>query len=414
MGSGRLKPGWTLVAFGDVVRLSKERSADPESAGLKRYVGLEHLDPDDLAIRRWGKVANGTTFTSVFRPGHVLFGKRRAYQRKVAVSDFSGVCSGDIYVLEPSNDRHLLPELLPFICQTDSFFDHAIGTSAGSLSPRTNWRNLAAYEFALPPPDEQRRLATLLASVDVCRESLRRTVDHLQAVEHAFLLRAFGEYGSCPRDATLVRLSDVAEVRQGLAKGRRADATTTTRPYLRVANVEDGRLNLREVKEIVVRRSDVDRYTLKRGDVLMTEGGDLDKLGRGTVWRDEVPGCLHQNHVFAVRTDSSRLDPQYLAAIARCHYGRSFFLLHAKRTSNLASVNKGEVSSFELPMRPRAVQRAWLSDYQLFTTSAVATRTRRAVLLKMKEVLLRDLAPLDEPAQPAQPWSPAQHGGSGI
>ncbi len=414
MGSVRLKPGWTLVAFGDVVRRSTERSSNPEAAGVDRYVGLEHLDPGELAIRRWGDVGGGTTFTSVFRPGHVLFGKRRAYLRKVAVPDFSGVCSGDIYVLESRDKDYLLPQLLPFICQTDAFFEHAIGTSAGSLSPRTNWQNLATYEFALPPLDEQRRLAMLLATVEVCRESLRRALDHLQTVEHAFLWRAFGEYGSCPRDATLVRLSDAAEVRQGLAKGRRADAATTTRPYLRVANVEDGRLNLREVKEIVVRRSDVDRYTLRRGDVLMTEGGDLDKLGRGTVWQDEVPGCLHQNHVFAVRTDSSRLDPQYLAAIARSHYGRSFFLLHAKRTSNLASVNKGEVSSLGLPMRPLAVQRAWLSDYQLFTTSAVAIRTRRAVLLMMKEVLLRDLTPLDEAARPAQSWSPAQHGGSDI
>lgn len=78
-------------------------------------------------------IADGVTFTNVFKPGQVLFGKRRAYQRKVAVADFSGVCSGDIYVLEPKGDA-LLPELLPFICQTDAFFDHAVGTSAGSLS----------------------------------------------------------------------------------------------------------------------------------------------------------------------------------------------------------------------------------------------------------------------------------------
>ena len=230
-------------------------------------------------------------------------------------------------------------------------------------------------------------------------------MDDLQAVEYAFLLRAFGEYGSCPRDARLVQLSDVAEVRTGLAKGRTADAATTTRPYLRVANVEDGRLNLREVKQIVVRKSDVDRYTLRGGDVLMTEGGDLDKLGRGTVWQDEVAGCLHQNHVFAVRTDASRLDPWYLAAIARSHYGRSFFLLHAKRTSNLASVNKGEVSSLRLPMRPLSVQRAWLSDYQMFTTTALVMRRRRAVVLKMKGVLLRDLTPLDGATRTAQRWS---------
>ena len=398
MGNGRLKPGWTRVAFGDVAVSVNDRIDNPLDANVERYVGLEHLDSDSLAIRRWAPPTAVTATKLLFRRGDIIFGRRRVYQRKLAVADFDGICSAHALVLR-AKSKVVLPEFLPFFMQSDSFMKRAQAISVGSLSPTINWRTLASEEFTLPPLDEQCRLATLLASVDVCRESLRGALDRLESLEHAFLLRAFGEYGSCPRDATLIRLSDVAEVRQGLAKGRRADAaTTTTRPYLRVANVEDGGLNLREVKEIVVRRSDVDRYTLRRGDVLMTEGGDLDKLGRGTVWQDEIPGCLHQNHVFAVRTDSSRLDPQYLAAIARSRYGRSFFLLHAKRTSNLASVNKGEISSFGLPMRPWAVQRAWLSDYRLFTTTAVAMRTRRAVLLKMKEVLLRDLTPLDEAA----------------
>ena len=135
------KTGWARVAFGEVVNLSKARSKDPESGGYERVVGLEHIDPGDLRIRRWADISNGTTFTSVFRSGQVLFGKRRAYQRKVAVAEFTGVCSGDIYVLEPSGNA-LMPELLPFICQTDAFFEHAVRTSAGSLSPRTNWKSL--------------------------------------------------------------------------------------------------------------------------------------------------------------------------------------------------------------------------------------------------------------------------------
>jgi len=155
------KGTWPRVAFGDVVRLSKERCSDPLGTGIERYVGLEHIEPNDLKIRRWGNVADGTTFTSAFHTGQVLFGKRRAYQRKVAVAGFSGVCSGDIYVLEPANDR-LLPELLPFLCQTEDFFEHAVGTSAGSLSPRTNWKQLAVYEFALPPLKEQRRIVEAL------------------------------------------------------------------------------------------------------------------------------------------------------------------------------------------------------------------------------------------------------------
>jgi type I restriction enzyme S subunit len=165
---GRLSPasGWQMVKFGDVVRLNTDRIADPAAASIERYVGLEHIEPEDLRIRRWGLVAEGITFTNCFKPGQTLFGKRRAYQRKVAVADFSGVCSGDIYVFEPKDPAILLPELLPFICQTERFYQHAVGTSAGSLSPRTNWTQLAQYEFPLPPLAEQRRIAAVLWAVE--------------------------------------------------------------------------------------------------------------------------------------------------------------------------------------------------------------------------------------------------------
>jgi type I restriction enzyme S subunit len=163
---GTLKPGWTKVKFGEVVRLCKDRSSDPEADGIERYVGLEHLEPEDLRIRSWGLVAEGTTFTSRFKPGQVLFGKRRAYQRKVAVADFEGVCSGDIYVLESSDSKYLLPELLPFICQTDQFFEYAVGTSAGSLSPRTNWKQLQNFKLFLPALDEQYQILQFLQGIE--------------------------------------------------------------------------------------------------------------------------------------------------------------------------------------------------------------------------------------------------------
>ena len=181
--------GSTRVAFGDVVRLSRERTSDPDADGFGRYVGLEHIDPGDLRIRRWGDVADGTTFTNVFRPGQVLFGKRRAYQRKVAVADFDGVCSGDIYVLEPMDPSVLLPELLPFICQTDAFFDHAVGTSAGSLSPRTNWASLAAFEFDLPSPPSQHEVSHQLHHTSQLVEAHRRLVIDADAVLDALSMQ---------------------------------------------------------------------------------------------------------------------------------------------------------------------------------------------------------------------------------
>ena len=176
------KTGWARVAFGEVVNLSKARSKDPESGGYERVVGLEHIDPGDLRIRRWADISNGTTFTSVFRSGQVLFGKRRAYQRKVAVAEFTGVCSGDIYVLEPSGNA-LMPELLPFICQTDAFFEHAVRTSAGSLSPRTNWKSLSSFEFLLPPIQEQARLLEVLLAVKKLVENL---VDTERGAENTY------------------------------------------------------------------------------------------------------------------------------------------------------------------------------------------------------------------------------------
>lgn len=206
------KAGWTRVAFGDVVRLSKARVAYPEAAGIERVVGLEHIEPGDLRIRRWGDVADGTTFTTLFKPGQVLFGKRRAYQRKVAMADFEGVCSGDIYVLEPANDR-LMPELLPFLCQTDAFFDHAVGTSAGSLSPRTNWTSLASFEFLLPPIQEQVRLVEVMSAGRSSTEATANLLSRLRELRASVVLAVTGGDGS--DGAKLVRLGEISNVVRG-------------------------------------------------------------------------------------------------------------------------------------------------------------------------------------------------------
>ena len=154
------------LKFGDVVKNTNLVVRDPESAGIDRIVGLEHIDPENLHIRRWNSPEDGTSFTRKFVSGQTLFGKRRAYQRKVAFAEFEGICSGDILTFESRDNNILLPELLPFICQSESFFDYALGTSAGSLSPRTSWTALKEFEFPLPPLEEQKRIAEILWAAD--------------------------------------------------------------------------------------------------------------------------------------------------------------------------------------------------------------------------------------------------------
>ncbi len=173
------KAAWKRVTFGDVAVNVNANEPNPLDKGLDRYVGLDHLDPEDLRIKRWGNVAEGITFTRVFRAGQVLFGKRRAYQRKVAVAGFNGVCSGDILVFEAKPDV-LVPELLPFIVQSEGFFQHALGTSAGSLSPRTKWAELAKFEFALPPKDEQRRIAEILWAAEDTQKAQQTVLENLR------------------------------------------------------------------------------------------------------------------------------------------------------------------------------------------------------------------------------------------
>ena len=270
------KTGWTRVAFGDVVRLSKARSKDPESEGYQRVVGLEHIDAGDPCVRRWADISEGTTFTSVFRPGQVLFGKRRAYLRKLAVANFSGVCSGDIYVLEPRDDA-LIPELLPFICQTDAFFEHAIATSAGSLSPRTNWKSLASFEFLLPTVHEQARIVEVLTAIAHVQRELYASLDALNAVNAAILeLRMRGSglggqshhervgrfHGSWP----LVALGELVEYAQ---YGLSTEAGSAGRyPMIRMMNLEQGRVLANDLKFIDLEDDEFERYRLDVGDVL--------------------------------------------------------------------------------------------------------------------------------------------------
>jgi type I restriction enzyme S subunit len=199
------RTGWKRVRFGDVVENCAE-TCDPAEAGLERFVAMEHLEPGSLHVRSWGNVADGTTFTRRCRPGQVLFGKRRAYQRKVAVAEFEAVVSGDIYVLAPKDTQRLVPELLPFLCLSERFFKHAVGTSAGSLSPRTNWSSLSSFEFDLPPLDQQRRIAEILWAVDEALVEHERLWATLRLVHDAKSNEAFESLRDTAKSGSITEL----------------------------------------------------------------------------------------------------------------------------------------------------------------------------------------------------------------
>lgn len=401
-GDGAMKPGWTRVVFGDVVRLSRERAPDPEAAGFTRYVGLEHIDPGDLTIRRWGSVAEGTTFTNVFRPGQVLFGKRRAYLRKVAVPDFGGVCSGDIYVLESKDDRYLLSDLLPFVCQTDAFFEHAVGTSAGSLSPRTNWQALARHEFVLPPLKKQRRINKILHTLREAKERWCACLRSLQCASESMTIAVCSRLlGTCP----LVRLGDVANVRYGLSitPSRRLSSGTLSVvdnppkernarvPYLRVANVLRNVVDLSNIKTTNELDGDDKKYKLCVGDLLIVEGhADPLEIGRTGVWRHRFR-MLHQNHVIRARCRDPH-SPGYICAIINSPQGKQHFRAQAKSSSGLYTINSKVVEDYRFPLPSPSTQRSIATKIESLTLAADQIMTDRVKKIEaLTKYILRTL-----------------------
>lgn len=191
--------------------------------------------------------------------------------------------------------------------------------------------------------------------------------------------------GDVPAEWEVRRLKEVSDVQTGVTLGKNYGTTPLVEhPYLRVANVQMGSLDLREVKAIRLPPTEARRSLLKLGDVLMTEGGDADKLGRGTIWAGQIADCLHQNHVFAVRPNADRLNADFLIAILGGRPGRWYFQLTAKQTTNLAATNSTTLGRFALPL-PNLSQQdeivAWTARETTGTLAAIDRATREVELL---------------------------------
>ena len=217
------------------------------------------------------------------------------------------------------------------------------------------------YEVRIPPLSEQRKIVDILSSVDVAIEKTLAVIEQVKvirrAIVHELMVKGLpGRHtrfkrttiGVIPEQWRIERLSDVASVQTGFAKNK-ASAGSLSVPYLRVANVQDGFLNLAEVKSVQVGADTISRYSLRAGDVLFTEGGDSDKLGRGAVWDSEIDPCLHQNHIFVARSLGS-IRPMFLSLYGGSSRGKAYFLNCSKQTTNLASMNSTQLKNLPVPI----------------------------------------------------------------
>ncbi len=279
------KSKWKPVRLGDVVEESRATVKDINKERIERIVGLEHIDSESIHLRKWDTIDKGTTFTKYFEKGQVLFGRRRAYLKKAALAPFDGICSGDITVLQAK--KELLPELLPFLINNNKFFDYAVKNSAGSLSPRAKFKDLANYEFLLPPKDQQARLSELLWAADDSLEDLSKLILSLNQQLSSYIkgvitssiakspkeiIRAKSPFqtkwidAQYPKGWICYKLVDViSDYQNGFAEGKRDENGI---PQLRMNNVtRSGRIDLSSVEMIPDDRN-IDRYRIEENDVL--------------------------------------------------------------------------------------------------------------------------------------------------
>ncbi len=284
------------------------------------------------------------------------------------------ICSTGFNVVQP-NERKLNPKFGYYSLISEAGRQYFEAAAKGVGYPAVDDKDFCSFPAPLPPLPEQERIAAYLdascLAIDAAIAAKRRQLETLnglrrsiiqQAVTRALddvpMLRPTGNawIAEIPEGWQLITLKRLCEIHTGLTLGKTYTGPLIERPYLRVANVQDGHIDLSNVSMIEIPESVACGVELRAGDVLMTEGGDLDKLGRGTIWNGEIPECLHQNHIFAIRCFGHKLSPAFLAYLTASQYGRDYFEATGKRTTNLASTNSTKVGLFPIPLPAIEVQ----------------------------------------------------------
>ncbi len=437
-----LPNGWAGVTLGDVVKLRGEKR-QPSETPSALFVGLENVEPHTSRILKYEKAADMKSAAARFTPGDVLYSRLRPYLNKVFKAEVEGLASAEFLVLKSSHS--IEPEYLRRRIMAVDFLDFTAGLDRGDR-PRVDYEQISAFKLALPPFVEQGRIVAKLDSLMARTARARSELDHIprlvEKYKQAILAKAFsGELtkewrGPHARTDAIeflrsldvptyqnhrgeplpdgwhwVTAGSMCAIKGGVAlgKSRTSDTELIELPYLRVANVQRGWLNLSEIKTVKVSLREADALYLKPGDVLMNEGGDRDKLGRGWVWDGQIKNCIHQNHVFRLRPKSSMIPSRYISYYSNA-FGQRYFLDEGKQTTNLASISMSKISSLPIPVcapaeMERIVQRieaafTWLDKVaaEHARASHLVPKLDQSILAKAFRGELVPQDPNDEPA----------------
>jgi type I restriction enzyme, S subunit len=380
-----VKKGWTRVAFGDVVRQVQDR-VDPDESGVERFVAGEHMDTDDLRIRRWGTIGNGylgPAFHMRFKPGHVLYGSRRTYLRKVAVADFEGITANTTFVIESKDPNVLLPDLLPFIMQAESFHEHSKKQSKGSVNPYVNFSDLTWYEFALPPLEEQPRIADLAQTTDRAADTL---VDLLSAARVAEVSLFCELVSRCGADEIALASLLTESPRNGCSA---TEASSPTGHWVLALSALT-RWGYRRGELKPVKKTDAMlQRCLQRGDLLISRSNTRELVGLPGTFDENRSDVSWPDTMMRLTPDESRLRKPFLELFLRAPAGRMQVQSFAAGTSaSMKKINGTNVSMLSIPLPSADVQDIIVSKTEAFRQARESMQGRLLELRELKRIML--------------------------
>lgn len=397
---GEIPEGWEVSQLKYATRWKSEKGC-PDAPVLSLYRDFGVV-PKDSRDDNHNVTSLDTSNYKVVDIGDLVINKMKAWQGSMAVSDYRGIVSPAYHVCSITSNKvnkrylhHLLrnPAYLPEYARLST------GMRIGQWD--LGFDDFKNIPFLIPPLDEQAKIADYLdngcASLDAMLSKTRSSIEEYKKLKQAVITQAVtkgvhGErdmkdsgvawIGEIPKEWRKTQLRHCATIKSGITLGKSysKDTVLIERPYLRVANVQGGYVDLNDLATIEVTPDEDLKYRLHSGDVLMTEGGDRDKLGRGCVWHGEIEPCLHQNHVFAVQTNETVLLPEFLEYLTASDVGRSYFDVTAIKTTNLACTSSSKVLAFTIPLPP--------IEEQIEIVSFIKKRSLELNKLIMKKELL--------------------------
>ena len=358
-----LPADWKLAPIRTVTIRTAQRDPSKQPQKTFRYVDVSGVDNTLFKVREATPLKGSEAPSRArkdIRRDDVIFATVRPTLKRVAMipPELDGEIASTGYCVLRANTEKITPSFL-YDCLLTDWFIGAVGKlERGASYPAVRDSDVFSAEIPLPPLSEQRKIAAVLGLVQRVIEQEEQLIALTTELKKSLMHKLFTEglrgepqkqteIGPVPKSWEVRLLRDCCMVQTGIAKGRKVEASKALAlPYLRVANVQAGHLDLIEMKTITIRMKERDRYMLRKGDIVLTEGGDFDKLGRGFIWNGEIEDCVHQNHIFAVRVDRSQLLPEYFAHLSQSPYGKAYFLSVAHKTTNLACINTTKLKGF--------------------------------------------------------------------